>query len=134
MNNLDKDIEYLKGYKYDNEVKQAIENVLWALKGKDCVIETQSHNEEVLGEYIAKLEKELEKKELEIKVNTSNLALLNDNNNKLKSELDTYKKIAELLAENIDKWGMCFGGACIENCKQHIIDWARKEVENGNNN
>ena len=44
-----------------------------------------------------------------------------------------WKKIAEFLAENIDKWGMCFGGACIENCKQHIIDWARKEVEKDDN-
>lgn len=107
MKSLDKDIEYLKGYKYDNEVKQAIENVLWALKGKDCVIETQSHNEEVLEEYIAKLEK----------------------------ELDTYKKVAEKLAEEWFIFDMAFmiRGKDIHSAKQ-LLDSARKEVENGNNN
>lgn len=108
---IDKDIEYLKGYKYDNEVKQAIEKVLWALSGKDCVIETQAHNEEVLEEYIAKLEKELE----------------------------TYKKIAEFLADegefNSNKYCDEDGLVCMvkhpeRECTKCIIDWARNEVKN----
>ena len=35
----DKDIEYLKNYKYDNEVNQAIENVLSELEIKDKMID-----------------------------------------------------------------------------------------------
>ena len=95
MSDLDKDIEIVKevqaifehlkihGWVKDitkevdiDKVIQAIEKVLWALNGKDCVIETQSHNEEVLEKYIAKLEQELE----------------------------TYKKIAYKLAEEIDNY------------------------------
>ena len=45
------------------------------------------------------------------------------------NELETYKKIAYKLAEHIDKNGFCVGGDCIEKCKQHFIEWARKEVE-----
>ena len=99
-----------------DKVIQAIEKVLWALKGKDCVIETQSHNEEVLEEYIAKLEK----------------------------ELDIYKKISEwLIRYSIEKSIKIFGeekceyaiknkncpNFSEENCIQCIIEWARKEVE-----
>ena len=127
---IDKDIEILKEFKekgfvslmikYDKDriqantmVKTAIEKVLWALKWKDCVIETQSHNEEVLEEYIAKLEQELE----------------------------TYKKIAYKLAEEIDnydtyneneKYCQFVYGFCIlkdKKCVDCIIEWARKEVE-----
>ena len=84
-----------------------------ALNGKDCVIETQSHNEEVLEKYIAKLEQELE----------------------------TYKKIAYKLAEEIDnydtyneneKYCQFVYGFCIlkdKKCVDCIIEWARKEVE-----
>ena len=130
---IDKDIEILKEFKekgfvslmikYDKDriqantmVKTAIEKVLWALNGKDCVIETQSHNEEVLEEYIAKLEQELE----------------------------TYKKIAEKLAEKLtyergrkQDYMFCID-ICEENwcdnkncnqCMENIIEWARKEVE-----
>ena len=98
-----------------DKVIQAIEKVLWALKGKDCVIETQSHNEEVLEEYIAKLEKELE----------------------------TYKKIAEKLAETMNNNDidedickqMGKRKDCTlfdqgkEECIKCILEWARKEVE-----
>ena len=82
MSDIDKDIEYLKGYKYDNEVKQAIENVL--------------------------------------------------------KELETYKKIAEKLAEKLveieDGCKHIPTEICNKysngRCKQCIIDWARNEVEN----
>lgn len=119
MNNLDKDIEYLKGYKYDNEVKQAIENVLWALKGKDCVIETQSHNEEVLEEYIAKLEKELKthKKMTEyFAVKLYDLA-----NEKMKEEYTTAQEYYECAKLR-------------DICVRDMINSARKEVENEENN
>ena len=135
MSDLDKDIEIVKevqaifehlkihGWVKDitkevdiDKVIQAIEKVLWALNGKDCVIETQSHNEEVLEEYIAKLEQELE----------------------------TYKKIAEKLAEKLtyergrkQDYMFCID-ICEENwcdnkncnqCMENIIEWARNEVE-----
>lgn len=64
------------------------------------------------------------------------------------SELETYKKIAEKLAEHIDYYTYRGGGnsydidygcdfqlqtKCVcedkKDCKQCIIDWARKEVE-----
>ena len=45
------------------------------------------------------------------------------------SELETYKKIAEKLAGHIDDCCFCVGGDCIGKCKQHIIEWARKKVE-----
>lgn len=38
-------------------------------------------------------------------------------------ELETYKKIAEKLAEELEK--------CSLDNKEGLLDWARKEVENG---
>ena len=114
MSNLDKDIEIIKenidkGIIYvgcGNTVEKAIENVLWALNGKDCVIETQSHNEEVLEEYIAKLEQELK----------------------------IYKKIAEKFAEHIDFCPNNFKITKCEdyknNCTKCRLEYARKEAEN----
>ena len=132
MSDLDKDIEIVKevqaifehlkihGWVKDitkevdiDKVIQAIEKVLWALNGKDCVIETQSHNEEVLEKYIAKLEKELK----------------------------TYKKMAERLAEEVeylhtvivDFLGSWQEDYVLENdvntTKEAVLDCARKEVE-----
>ena len=122
---IDKDIEILKevqaifehlknhGWVKDitkevdiDKVIQAIENVLWALNGKDCVIETQSHNEEVLEEYIAKLEKELK----------------------------TYKKIAEKMVEDIKIYDGDMENlgyyAEFKNCSnKEIIEIYKKEVE-----
>ena len=113
--NIDKDIEIVKGIKrtsltggFDKQTIRlnAISNILKALEGKDCVIETQAHNEDVYEELVEKLEKELE----------------------------TYKKIAEKLAEYIaEKSNFCANKCCMnEECHDNdcIIDWARKEVEN----
>ena len=86
----------------ENEI-QALENVLKALEGKDCVIETQAHNEEVYEERITKLEKELE----------------------------TYKKIAKKLAEEL-KWlpiGDDATDFILFKKVEEAIDWARKEAE-----
>lgn len=93
---------------------------------------TDNQGRPKLDQAIENVLKELEKKELEIKVNTSNLALLNDNNNKLKQELETYKKIAEFLAKNSVVRAKC--ERCVEDlnedgCARCTIDWARKEVE-----
>lgn len=118
--NIDKDIKRLEGKVkkcktcasyYCNQCEisyteiKSIENVLWALNGKDCVIETQTHNEEVLEEYVAKLEVELE----------------------------TYKKIAENWAEHIDFCPNNFEITKCEdydnNCAKCRLEYARKEVE-----
>ena len=158
MNNLNKDIEILKevqaifehlknhGWVKDitkevdiDKVIQAIEKVLWALNGKDCVIETQSHNKELKWEFYGKdkiiigtaiftLE------ELQSAVNNK----FKRDKEKIKKqdkELETYKKIAEKLAEewfDFDKLFM-IRGKDIHSAKQ-LLDLARKEVENGNNN
>lgn len=129
MSDLDKDIEILKELakvKFDKQLlksisiikeqdevyllniqeRQAIENVLWALNGKDCIIETQAHNEEVLEKYIAKLEQELK----------------------------IYKKIAEKFAEHIDFCPNNFEITKCEdyknNCTKCRLEYARKEAEN----
>lgn len=129
MSNINKDIHMLKSYAgmthklTDNQgrpkLDQAIENVLWALNGKDCIIETQSHNEEVLEEYIAKLEKELKthKKMTEyFAVKLYDLA-----NEKMKEEYTTTQE--------------CYEHAKLRDiCVRDMINSARKEVENGNNN
>ena len=64
-----------------------------------------------------------------------------DTKQKTKSELETYKKIAEKLAEEMVLHGICSGveesDKCYANeiqCGKCIIDWARKEVENEQNN
>lgn len=110
--NIDKDIEIVKENIDDGTIyvrcgftlNQAIENVL----------------------------KEVERLQRENNTLTTQNAMMSErhfkDSGKLK-ELDTYKKVAEKLAEYIDKWGMCFGGECIGNCKQHIIEFAREEVE-----
>ena len=79
---------------------QAIENVLKALEGKDCVIETQAHNEEVYEELVEKLEKELE----------------------------TYKKIAYFLGARY--WLKDYECADRFEKLEDVLSWARKEVEN----
>ena len=107
--NIDKDIEIVKGIKrtsltggFDKQTIRlnAISNVLKALEGKDCVIETQAHNEEVYEELVEKLEKELE----------------------------TYKKIAEKLAERLEKDAHTCLDMYGANAKDWL-DWARNEVE-----
>lgn len=62
--------------------------------------------------------------------------------NEKDKELETYKKIAEKLADTLRYYNgmqqvqefcidICEDKLCDEeNCKQCIIDWARKEVEN----
>ena len=47
----------------------------------------------------------------------------------LSKELETYKKIAEKLAYELDKTVFCTGEKCTNKCKQCIIEWARKEVD-----
>ena len=122
MNNIDEDIEILKEkLKILNDTKlkktDQLERELQAIEGKDCVIETQAHNEEVYEELVKKLEKELE----------------------------TYKKIAEKLAEeiyNVASSERCSCSRIIKNIydykpqiynekdgKKVALDWARKEVE-----
>lgn len=125
MSNLDKDIEilksivkvhkdFLKGCNKETISEkeiQAIENVLWALNGKDCVIETQSHNEEVLEKYIAKLEEELK----------------------------TYKKIVDNAQEQIELAERTYDieelnpyARGMYDAFKMVIDWARKEVTDTN--
>lgn len=70
---------------------------------------------------------------------------LQKENKALNKELETYKKIAEKLAKKVENFCdyeyMCFITGCStlcaevkenkKTCKQCIIDWARKGVENG---
>jgi chromosome segregation ATPase len=107
--NIDKDIEYLKGYKYDNEVKQAIENVL----------------------------KELEELQDDLSIHEETSFEFQEENIKLRKELETYKKIAKKLADKLveieDGCKHIPTEICNEysngRCIKCIIDWARKEVE-----
>ena len=137
--NIDKDIEIVKKftkqiktdkhYKNDNgwsgyyntELKilsQAIENVLSELERKKLRIDN------------LKEENELQHCDLQ---NAYSI------NNGLKSELETYKKIAEFLADegefNSNKYCDEDGLVCMvkhpeRECTKCIIDWARKEVDN----
>lgn len=127
--NIDKDIKVLKEiaeaiwcdgdvYLTENH-KQAIENVIATLKKLEIV------NCKILEE--------------KVKIITRNRKIIDN----LKSELETYKKIAEKLADKLefhyDYDYVCFikgdYGQCREKkensktCKDCIIDWARNEVE-----
>ena len=86
-----------------------------------------------------KLAKENGCKVLDCKTIDNNIKLRLENI-KLRKDLETYKKIAEFLAEELGKeYSSCEPCnmemiACIYdckniNCKECIIDWARKEVE-----
>lgn len=101
---IDKDIEIIKENIADGTIyvrcgftlNQAIENVL----------------------------KELEKektKNLELNIELKTFKQSNKNLLAKKSELETYKKIAEKLAEELTK--------LTEENKEYYLDWARKEVE-----
>jgi hypothetical protein len=81
---------------------------------------------------------------LECKTIDNNIKLRLENI-KLKSELETYKKIAEKLAELLYRGDetdyicdLILGEHCVKyetgKCNQCIIDWARKEVENDTKN
>ena len=120
-------------YEWHKELGEKIENILKALEGKDCVIETQAHNEEVYEELVEKLEKELENKDKQIALEIKGRDILVNLNDNLKSELETYKKIEEKInqkrhycleipEEHCRKYPTSECGKC-------IIDWARKEVE-----
>ena len=111
-NNIDKDIEIIKTkieyYKNnpegcnwrlsfeDTEDIQAIENVLSELENKDEQLQELKENNRDMFSYQADL----------------------------KSELETYKEIAERLADIV-----ALNTVPKEECKQCIIDWARNEVE-----
>ena len=108
--NIDKDIEILKEFKetgfatlmikYDKDriqantmVKTALENVLKALEGKDCVIETLQHNEEVNEKMIRKLEQELETHKKMTKQMCKDLIFMGTNDKATVEELEeSYRK------------------------------------------
>ena len=131
MSDLDKDIELvsnlknieLKGKvneqyiytKIPEEYLNAIENVLSELsnlkwKNEIYVKSIKSHKETI------------EKKDIEIEILKRQVDVDNIILEKQDKETETWKKIAEKLADKLVE---------IEDvCKQCIIDWARKEVEN----
>ena len=130
-NNLDKDIEIVKeiithkddydvffGYRFAKpysvgaEEIQAISNVLLELETYKKIVDEKN--------------KELNEENLRC----SKLAV---ENNDLKEKLETYKKIAEKLAEVIErKFADKYSGIDVNKykCKQSILGWARKEVNN----
>lgn len=147
---------------------KAIKNVLSELEKKDKIIKTDdmmlkedgidkikqaTHNTEVVSNAITEQMNLHEKLKAEGKNPEYILIYSNgyaqgeyDTKVKLEKELDTWKKIAEKLAELLDnqtnfgdyieefrKKEECYG--CDgKHCKQCIIDWARKEVESEKNN
>ena len=118
MSELDKDIEIVK------EFKKFCEDLYYFVDD-----DMGGHFEQVIGNQIAntKLGYLIFKEKLE----------------KQDKELETYKKIAEKLAEELEKhFANCFScknynyneDKCkkYNNVKDCIIDWARKEIENEN--
>lgn len=132
--NIDKDIERVKSIvKVHNDF----------LKG--CNDQKISENEIHAIENVLK---ELEKKDIEISRLKDELDYDHKEYKRMsrdtKKELETYKKMAEKLAEYITITDINEDVICdsvpeeiceqraIGDCKQCIIDWARKEVENEN--
>ena len=110
-------------------------------------------NQEAIENVLKELEKE-KAKNLELNIELKTFKQSNKNLLAKKSELETWKKIAEKLAEQLTEisnyeydgegkyyceaiYGHCkeTGESFIlgEKCKKCLIDWARKEVENENN-
>ena len=120
-NNIDKDIERVKEIINNNY----LEDLSYLREENDYKIFNQAI-ENVLSEFQA-----LREFSAEEVINTAELQV----------ELKTYKKIAEKLAEEMVLHGICSGveesDKCYANeiqCGKCIIDWARKEVENEQNN
>lgn len=132
-NNIDEDIKYLKNYKYDNEVRQAIDNVLSELEEKIEQIKILENNNRVLDISLGRelethkdTNKELEKYKKAYELETYE-------RQKFIDEIETWKKIAKKLAEVIErKFADKYSGIDVNKykCKQSILGWARKEVEN----
>ena len=117
-NNIDEHIKLLEEYlKCMRDVPVGANVcVLWAIE--NVLSELKQKNEEL---------------DVERKLTEYNNMIIKE----LKSELETYKKIAEKLAEELY---MTSNNCCCQECeelcpeinpksKQCIIDWARKEVE-----
>ena len=132
VGSIDKDIEILRditrlNFGYSNtmviteakhkEIKQATENVLDELKNLQD--DLRIHEETSFDFQKENIELREEIKERHIK----HIALAIENED-LEKELETYKKIAEKLAEELEK--------CSLDDKEGLLDWARKEVENEN--
>lgn len=75
---------------------------------------------------------ELEKKDEEIEISDQLIERQNIEIDNLKSDLETWKKIAEKLAKNTvrAKCERCVEDLNEDGCARCTIDWARKEVEN----
>ena len=143
--NIDKDIERVKNIKYitlsgnidgkslraeiPEEDKQAIENVL-----------EEFERLEKLSFDVPLLTKDLENKRQENHELYDENIKLQMERDKLKEELETWKKIAEKLAEEgnfqiyEDKYCdsnifSCNVKSPKKTCKQCVIDWAKREVE-----
>ena len=123
---------YKMGYFYYSDIKQAISNVLSELE------ELRKYDIRKIEFKNGMIEKAPSFTKREIELMNLGISL---NETTEKSELETYKKIAEKLAEHIS--GRChyidaysnscdvIEDSCYEDkdCKKCIIDWARKEVE-----
>ena len=147
-NNIDEDIKYLKNYKYDNEVRQAIDNVLSELEEKIEQIKILENDNRVLDISLGRelqahkdTNKELEKYKKAYELETYE-------RQKFIDELETWKKIAEKLASKLNEayfeqndFLLFFEKEILRGIEADygyvgdvIIDWARKEVENEQNN
>lgn len=127
--NIDKDIEKIQSFlKYNEtmreketyiiEFREAIENVLSELKIKDGEIEFRKQSEEYFENREEILMKELK---IYIKI-AEKLALLfkyYDKDNNCQCQITNFQK------EKCNELNL-------KTCVKCIIDWARKEVENGN--
>ena len=106
-------------------------------------IERSCYFEEVPAKAIENVLKELKNKNEEIEISDQLIERQYLEIDNLKSELETYKKIAELMADFINMYTLSgeehhychktmscavVGGS--RSCIDCIIDWARKEVEN----
>lgn len=148
--NIDKDIETIKDLieysqnmindmEYEKPVEitiykediQAIENVLSELEKKDKIIKIDEMMSKEDGIYIQELKSELEKYKKAYELETYE-------RQKFIEELETYKKIAEKLADLIvakvgTRTHICKNMNCDKEkaifCNGCALDWARKEVE-----
>lgn len=116
------------------EVKRLQENPNYK-----SIVTEQNKTLEERAETIKSLKSELEIKETNIRFSNKVIEDLSIDMDYLKSDRETWKKIAERLAERVKTEGV-LDSNCYEedghtfckkeknNCKQCIIDWARSEV------
>lgn len=141
---------YKMGFFYYSDIKDAISNVLKELEKKDTDLNKyREFHERRIREWTKKFKKqeedflsELDERDKELETQINNTHILQSQLDVANAEKIEWKKIAEKLAKELIKnannqYCQYSKEYCLNNmllCKNCVLGWARKEVENDSNN